>query len=189
MPGSISSVYLELPRPGPSSVFDPKVKHCPAPSFQEPGLCPDRHHHPRRRHRRQRADFQRRQRRACSSRCRMPSRSRWSAPGSWRRASCRGRCNQSAGDLFHASRQRAVVRGHRPLESGSATITGRGEPEQVETLIVTDGTLPLLGIQPALGRALHQGRRPAERPERRPHVARLLAARVRRQPVGHRPDA
>jgi putative ABC transport system permease protein len=36
--------------------------------------------------------------------------------------------------------------------SGSATITGRGEPEQVETLNVTDGTLPVLGIHPALGR-------------------------------------
>ncbi len=36
--------------------------------------------------------------------------------------------------------------------SRSATITGRGEPEQVETLNVTDGTLPILGIRPALGR-------------------------------------
>src|SRR6185436_14464873 len=36
--------------------------------------------------------------------------------------------------------------------SGSATITGRGEPEQIETLNVTDGTLPILGISPAIGR-------------------------------------
>jgi predicted permease len=36
--------------------------------------------------------------------------------------------------------------------NGSATITGRGEPEQIETLNVTDGTLPVLGIRPALGR-------------------------------------
>ena len=35
---------------------------------------------------------------------------------------------------------------------GSATITGRGEPEQVETLSVTDGTFDALGIRPAMGR-------------------------------------
>lgn len=38
--------------------------------------------------------------------------------------------------------------------NGSATVTGRGEPEQIETLNVTDGTLPVLGVQPALGRAI-----------------------------------
>lgn len=38
--------------------------------------------------------------------------------------------------------------------NGSATVTGRGEPEQIETLNVTDGTLPVLGIQPAIGRAI-----------------------------------
>lgn len=37
---------------------------------------------------------------------------------------------------------------------GSATVTGRGEPEQIETLNVTDGTLPVLGVQPVIGRAL-----------------------------------
>lgn len=38
--------------------------------------------------------------------------------------------------------------------NGSATVTGRGEPEQIETLNVTDGTLPVLGIHPAIGRAI-----------------------------------
>ena len=37
-------------------------------------------------------------------------------------------------------------------DDGSVTITGRGEPEQVESLSVTDGTLPILGVRPALGR-------------------------------------
>ena len=36
--------------------------------------------------------------------------------------------------------------------NGSSTITGRGEPEQVETLNVTDATLDALDIRPALGR-------------------------------------
>ncbi|MCC7179380.1 MAG: ABC transporter permease [Acidobacteria bacterium] len=34
----------------------------------------------------------------------------------------------------------------------AASVTGHGEPERVDTLRVTEGTLPLLGIRPALGR-------------------------------------
>jgi predicted permease len=36
---------------------------------------------------------------------------------------------------------------------GTATVTGRGDPEELETLGVTDGTLPLLGVGPELGRS------------------------------------
>jgi predicted permease len=36
--------------------------------------------------------------------------------------------------------------------SGTSTVTGRGSPEQVESLTATDGLLPLLGVRPALGR-------------------------------------
>jgi predicted permease len=36
--------------------------------------------------------------------------------------------------------------------TSSVTLTGRGDPEQVESLNVTDGTLPLLGVTPAYGR-------------------------------------
>jgi len=38
--------------------------------------------------------------------------------------------------------------------TGSATVTGRGEPDLIDTLNVTDGTLPVLAIQPALGRLI-----------------------------------
>ncbi len=37
-------------------------------------------------------------------------------------------------------------------DDSSVTLTGRGDPEQVESLSVTDGTLPLLGVTPRLGR-------------------------------------
>ena len=34
----------------------------------------------------------------------------------------------------------------------SVSVTGIAEPEQVQALLVTDGTLPILGIRPMLGR-------------------------------------
>lgn len=36
--------------------------------------------------------------------------------------------------------------------NGAAAVTGHGDPERLDTLNVTDGTLPLLGVRPALGR-------------------------------------
>jgi len=36
--------------------------------------------------------------------------------------------------------------------SDSVSVTGNGEPERVDSLSVTDGTLPVLGIQPVRGR-------------------------------------
>jgi predicted permease len=37
-------------------------------------------------------------------------------------------------------------------DNNNVTITGRGEPERVDSLFVTDGTLPIIGVRPALGR-------------------------------------
>jgi predicted permease len=36
--------------------------------------------------------------------------------------------------------------------TGTVSVTGLAEPEEVRTLFVTDGVLPILGVQPALGR-------------------------------------
>jgi predicted permease len=37
-------------------------------------------------------------------------------------------------------------------DDGSATVTGHGQPEQVDSLVVTDGLLPLLRVNAAIGR-------------------------------------
>ena len=63
-----------------------------------------------------------------------------------------GPLQQSAGTYFMIRESGQSFQDIGLWQSGSATITGRGEPEQVETLFVTDATLPLLGIKPALGR-------------------------------------
>src|SRR6185295_3427512 len=36
--------------------------------------------------------------------------------------------------------------------SGTANVTGLGDPEQVRAVVVTEGVLPALGVQPFLGR-------------------------------------
>src|SRR5207249_8447444 len=41
--------------------------------------------------------------------------------------------------------------------AASNTVTGLAEPEQVPTLLITDGTLQALGVQPVLGRWLAAG--------------------------------
>lgn len=40
---------------------------------------------------------------------------------------------------------------------GTATVTGRGEPEQIRRLFVTADILPILGIEPLLGRYFSEG--------------------------------
>ena len=37
--------------------------------------------------------------------------------------------------------------------SGAVSVTGSAEPERADALFVTDGTLPILGVRPALGRS------------------------------------
>jgi len=63
-----------------------------------------------------------------------------------------GPLNQSAASYFMIRDSGQSFQDIGLWQNGSATITGRGEPEQVETLTVTDGTLPVLGVRPALGR-------------------------------------
>jgi len=63
-----------------------------------------------------------------------------------------GPLNQSAATYFMYRDSAQVFEDIGLWSNGSATITGRGEPEQVQTLNVTDGTLGVLGMRPMLGR-------------------------------------
>jgi len=59
---------------------------------------------------------------------------------------------QSPGTYFMLKDAAASFQHFGLWRNGSATVTGRGEPEQVETLDVTDATLDAVGVRPALGR-------------------------------------
>ena len=63
-----------------------------------------------------------------------------------------GPLQQSAGTYFMEREAAQSFQDIGLWDDGSVTVTGRGEPEQVESLSVTDGTLPILGVRPALGR-------------------------------------
>jgi predicted permease len=65
-----------------------------------------------------------------------------------------GPLQQSAGTYFMEREAAQSFTDIGLWDDGSVTVTGRGEPEQVESLSVTDGTLPILGIRPALGRLI-----------------------------------
>ena len=73
--------------------------------------------------------------------------------------------------------------------TGTVSVTGLAEPEEVPALFVTDGVLPMLGAQPMLGRLFTKtDDTPGSARDGDPD-GRLLAIEVRRRPVGDRPHA
>jgi putative ABC transport system permease protein len=63
-----------------------------------------------------------------------------------------GPLNQAPSTYFTYREEGRVFEDIGLWDDGSVTITGRGAPDQVESLTVTDGTLPLLRVNPVLGR-------------------------------------
>ena len=63
----------------------------------------------------------------------------------------------------------------------TVSVTGLAEPEEVVSLDVTDGVLPILGVQPALGRSFTQADDAPGSPETVILTARILAIEVRRR--------
>jgi hypothetical protein len=54
--------------------------------------------------------------------------------------------------LSHLPREPAGVRGDRRREPAEVSIAGGGDPERVQALLVSAATLPLLRVQPVVGR-------------------------------------
>lgn len=60
--------------------------------------------------------------------------------------------NTSAADFFTYREENSTFAGLGLWERGYESVTGLGEPQRVATLTVTARLLPILGVQPALGR-------------------------------------
>jgi predicted permease len=60
--------------------------------------------------------------------------------------------NQSPATYFTYREEGRVFEDIGLWDDTSVSVTGAGEPERIEALMVTDGTLGVLGVQPALGR-------------------------------------
>ena len=64
--------------------------------------------------------------------------------------------NMSPSDYFIYREQGRTFQDIGLYSGDSVSVTGIGEPEQVPALNVTDGTLPILGVQPMLGRTFRR---------------------------------
>ena len=63
-----------------------------------------------------------------------------------------GPVNQAPSTYFLYREQGQAFEDIGLWDNTSVTLTGRGEPEEVEGLVVTDGTLPILGVSTVVGR-------------------------------------
>jgi len=64
--------------------------------------------------------------------------------------------DMSPSDYFIYREQNKTLQDIGLYQGDSVSVTGVAEPEQVDSLRVTDGTLPLLGIPPLLGRTFNK---------------------------------
>src|SRR5580658_9081338 len=64
--------------------------------------------------------------------------------------------NMSPSNYFIDREQSTTFQDIGVYDGDSLSVTGAGEPEQVRGLDVSDGTLPMLGVKPALGRLFTQ---------------------------------
>ena len=79
------------------------------------------------------------------------------APGAPGLAAVSGDLRLSGSMYFTYAEQNRTFRDLGIWYPATATITGRAEPEEVRTLMLTDGVLQVLAVPPALGRWLSKG--------------------------------
>jgi predicted permease len=74
--------------------------------------------------------------------------------GVWHEAPGLGFEQLNQGPAFHYTylEENESLEGIGMWDNGRVTVTGTSEPEEVPAMRVTEGTLPLLGVQPVLGR-------------------------------------
>jgi len=63
-----------------------------------------------------------------------------------------GPLNQAAFTYFSYRDQAETLEDIGMWSNTTAAVVGRGEPEELQGLMVTDGTLPIVGVRPAVGR-------------------------------------
>jgi putative ABC transport system permease protein len=78
------------------------------------------------------------------------------APGAPGLATVSGDLRLSASMYFTYAEQNRTFQSLGVWSVDTATVTGVSEPEQVRTLVVSNGTLQALGVAPVLGRSLNQ---------------------------------
>ncbi|HET7217400.1 MAG TPA: ABC transporter permease [Vicinamibacterales bacterium] len=74
--------------------------------------------------------------------------------------------NQSPATYFTYRDEAKVFEDIGLWDNTAVSVTGSGEPERVQGLLVTDGTLPLLGVNPMLGRRFTKDDDSPRTPER-----------------------
>ena len=91
--------------------------------------------------------------------------------------------------LYFTYREQSATLQDIGLYNGdSLSVTGAGQPEHVRGLDVTDGTLPILGVKPALGRIFTRRDDLPDCAEDGADFICVLAAEVRRQRLGDWPS-
>ena len=95
--------------------------------------------------------------------------------------------NMAASVYFIDRGQSTTLQDIGSYDGDSLSVTGAGEPEHVRGLDVNDGTLPILGVTPVLGRLFTRRDGPPGAPQTVLSFLCLLAAEIRWGIVRHRP--